>query len=76
MKSILYSLLEQQIQNIVLSNVRDDLVFKVIDPAITPNKPEHRLVILELLLSMLVGLLVGLFLIVNYDYLKQRFKKY
>lgn len=47
-KSVLNSLVQDQLQTIMLANVREDYVFKVIDPAMTPKtkiKPKRRQIV-------------------------------
>lgn len=54
-KAVLYKLVEEQARTIMLANVRDEYVFKTIDPAIAPEekfKPSRALI-------CLIGLLVG-----------------
>jgi hypothetical protein len=41
-QTILYSMIERQMQKIMLANVRDEFVFKVIDPAVSPEYPENN----------------------------------
>ena len=38
-QSVLHSLVEDQTKNIMLANVRDEYAFKIIDPAVVPEKP-------------------------------------
>lgn len=54
-KAVLYKLVEEQARTIMLANVRDEYVFKTIDPAIAPEekfKPSRALI-------CLIGLFVG-----------------
>jgi capsule polysaccharide export protein KpsE/RkpR len=41
-QTIIYSMIEQQMQQIMLANVRNEFVFKVIDPAVSPKHPENN----------------------------------
>ncbi len=69
-QTILYSMIEQQIQKIMLANVKDDFIFKVIDPAVSPEYPENNFFmkitialfgfILSLLFSSIAVLFFGL----------------
>jgi len=58
-KAILYSMVEQQMQQITLANIRDEFVFKVIDRAVKPRNPEpsHSKVII--FLGFLFGIIFG-----------------
>jgi uncharacterized protein involved in exopolysaccharide biosynthesis len=58
MKGALYSLIEEQAKTIMFANVRDEYVFKTIDPAIASqkkHKPSRAII-------CIIGLLVGGFL--------------
>ncbi len=67
MKSMLFSLIEEQTKTIMLTNVRDEYVFSIIDPAIVPDlksKPNRAIIVvvitmLGLLLGMITVLLTG-----------------
>ena len=39
MKKILYALMESKVQTIMLATVRDEYVFKIVDPAVKPEAP-------------------------------------
>ena len=58
----IYSLIEEQIKRIMLASVRDEYAFRVLDPAIAPEKDEfirpNR--ILAVLVALTLGLLVGM----------------
>ena len=57
-RAVLYKLVEEQARTIMLANVRDEYVFKTIDPAIAPqekSKPSRALI-------CLIGLLLGFLL--------------
>lgn len=58
MKATLYRLIESQTQTIMLANVRDDYVFRVVDPAYVPEqraKPKRAFIV------VLGGMLGGMF---------------
>jgi len=71
-QTILYSLIEQQTGKIMMANVRDEFVFKVIDPAITPDKPESSPTLKILLLSALFGLFFSSFIAVIVNSFKKQ----
>jgi len=64
-KVILSKLIENQMQSMVLANVRNEYVFKVVDPAVTPinpSGPQRRLIVvfgafLGFILSLFVSIL-------------------
>jgi len=58
-RNVLNSLVQDQLQTIMLANVREDYVFKVIDPAIVPKtriKPQRRQIVL---VGFLFGIIVA-----------------
>ena len=60
LKNILYNLIEQQIQRIMIANIKSDFIFKVIDPAIQPEFPSNKRVISIILFEFVIGLFAGL----------------
>lgn len=66
MQQAIYRLIESQTKNIMLANVRDEFVFKVIDPAVVPDtksKPNKKLiVVLGVGAGFACGVLIALFL--------------
>ena len=60
-QTILYSMIEQQMQKIMLANIRDEFVFTVIDLAVIPNKPEPSLALIILSLAVIFGLFFSSF---------------
>jgi len=69
-QTILYSMIEQQIQKIMLANIRDEFVFKVIDPAIVPKYPEESYKKIVVFLGFFVGLMIALFIAVSHNFYK------
>jgi LPS O-antigen subunit length determinant protein (WzzB/FepE family) len=59
MEQVIYSLLESQVQKIMLANVRDDYVFSVIDPATEPKKPFKPRKQLIISLGLIIGLMLS-----------------
>jgi len=58
----IYKLVEQQIQNIMLANVRKEFAFKIIDPASKPKyreSPKRKRITFA---GSLLGLIIGLFI--------------
>jgi uncharacterized protein involved in exopolysaccharide biosynthesis len=69
--SMLYKLVEEQAKTIMFAEVRDEYVFKTIDPAIVPEekvKPSRALICL--LGTMLGGILGVMFVLVRYFFKK------
>lgn len=66
-KTILYKLVEEQAKTIMFAEVRDEYVFKTIDPALIPEekaKPKRALICI--LGAMLGGMLGVMFVLVRY----------
>jgi uncharacterized protein involved in exopolysaccharide biosynthesis len=73
LKVSLYSLIEEQTKTLMLANVRDEYVFKVIDPAIAPEKrfsPSRSIIVI---LSSFIGLLLSSVLFVLTSLFKRGF---
>ena len=64
MQQSIYQLMEAQTKKIMLANVRDQYAFKIIDPAVVPEKklrPNRKLIILSgLLLGLGMGVILAL----------------
>jgi len=70
-QTILYSIIEQQMQKIMLANIRDEFVFKVIDTAVNPTKPEPSKMIVITLLGGFLGGFISIFLALFHNYIKR-----
>ena len=60
MQQVIYQLMEAQTKKIMLANVRDQYAFKVIDPAVVPEKrtkPNRKIITL---LGLMLGLLASI----------------
>lgn len=68
-RTMLFSLIEEQTKTVMLANVRDEYVFKTVDPAVVPElkfKPKRAIIviatlIIAVMLSVLAVLLFSLF---------------
>ncbi len=76
-KNVLNSLIQEQLQTIMLANVREDYAFKVIDPAMVPKtkiKPQRRqIVILGFIFGLILASLI-VFIRENEDSIVKLFK--
>jgi len=70
-QTILYSMIEQQMQKIMLANIRDEFVFKVIDSAVVPRYAETKPVLMIIFIGFILGGLSG-FIIASFI---DKFKK-
>ena len=71
-QTILYSMIEDQMQKIMLANVRDEFVFKVIDPAYIPTHAENKPIFVIIFIGMILGIFVGSFFAVSVNYIQAR----
>jgi uncharacterized protein involved in exopolysaccharide biosynthesis len=63
-RSMLFSLIEEQTKTAMLANVRDEYVFKTVDPAVVAERkvgPKRAFIVI---LSMLVGLMLSAFIVI------------
>jgi uncharacterized protein involved in exopolysaccharide biosynthesis len=74
-QAILYSIIEQQMGRIMMANVRDEFVFKVIDPAIIPKRAEAKPTLMFILIGIALGIFLGSFLAVTINYFKEESRK-
>ncbi|XQF93037.1 hypothetical protein ACOBV9_02180 [Pseudoalteromonas espejiana] len=73
MRSVLYNLYEEQAKTIMFANVRDEYIFKTIDPAFAPEEKESPRRALICILGAIGGLLISIFLVlVRLIYLQPR----
>jgi hypothetical protein len=70
-QTILYRLIEQQMSKIMMANVRDEFVFKVIDPAVNPRRAEVKPTLLFIVIGMMLGIFFGSFLAITINYFKE-----
>ena len=67
---ILYSIIEQQMGTIMLANVRDEFVFKVIDPAVNPKHAETKPILMVIFIGIILGIFLASFLAISANYFK------
>lgn len=68
-KDMLYKLVEQQTQSIMLANTREDFAFKIIDPAMQPigaYGPNRKLIVI---IGTLVGTIISFFLVLFMNFI-------
>jgi uncharacterized protein involved in exopolysaccharide biosynthesis len=76
MQKIFYKLIEQQIQNQSMAQVKKDFAFQVIDPAVTPEKPHKPNRKLIVLLGGFAGGFFGIFLVFVLNFISQAKKRF
>ena len=69
-QTILYSLIEQQMGKIMMANIRDEFVFKVIDPAIIPKRSETKPTLMLIFIGIILGIFLASFLAISVNYFK------
>ena len=70
LQRVMLSLVEELTKKVMVANVRDEYAFKIIDPAVVPEKkykPSKRNIVIT---SFLSGVFLGLFLILSIGYIK------
>jgi len=72
MRQSIFRLIEAQTKNIMLANVRDEFVFKVIDPAVVAEKPIKPKKKLMAILGVIVGFMLGVFLAFFIAFIKKQ----
>ena len=72
---ILYSIIEQQMGTIMLANVRDEFVFKVIDSAVIPTRAETKPIFMIIFIGIVLGIFISSFLAVNINYFRRHLEK-
>ena len=71
-RNSLFKLIEEQTKTIMLANVRDEYVFKTIDPAVVPEKKEKPNRSLIIMVGTLTGaFLGGMIVLIRYYFNKQ-----
>lgn len=63
MQQVFYQLIEKQIQNMMLANVRSEYVFKTLDPAVTPQERQSPNRALICVLATILGGMFGVFVV-------------
>jgi len=73
-KQMLYGLIEQQTQGIMLANVREEYAFKVIDPAVKPKHPSGPNRRFIVIVGLIFGSFIGVFIafVINYIQVNKR----
>ncbi len=74
-QTILYNIIEQQMGTIMLANVRDEFVFKVIDSAVIPTRAETKPIFMIIFIGIVLGIFISSFLAVNINYFRRPQKK-
>ena len=69
-KDMLYRLIEQQTQSIMLANTREDFAFRIIDPAMDPKHPagpNRRLIVI---IGSILGFIFSSFFVLFLNFIK------
>jgi len=70
-RTVLYKLIEEQTKTIMFANVRDEYVFKTIDPALVPEKKFKPSRALICILGFLFGVAFGTAIVLTRHFLKK-----
>jgi uncharacterized protein involved in exopolysaccharide biosynthesis len=69
MQNIIYSLIENKTNSIMISDIKDEFVFEVIDPAIS-KRVEDNMPLIIIIMGVIFGIFIGSFLAVSINYFK------
>jgi uncharacterized protein involved in exopolysaccharide biosynthesis len=69
-QTMLYSIIEKQMQKIMIANIRDEFVFKIIDPAVVPKHAETKPVLIVVFIGLILGIFLASFLAISTNYFK------
>jgi len=69
-QTILYSLIEQQMGKIMMANIRDEFVFKIIDPAVVHKHAETKPISMVVFIGLILGIFSASFLAISVNYFK------
>ena len=75
-ETVMFNLMEELTKKIMIANVREEYAFKVIDPAVVPEKkyaPSKRN---KVIVSIIIGLLLSAFSIISITYIKNIISDY
>ena len=54
----------------MMANIRDEFVFKVIDPAIIPKRSETKPTLMLIFIGLILGIFLASFLAISANYFK------
>ena len=71
-KTVLFQLIEEQAKTIMFAEVRDEYVFKTIDPALVPEERVSPKRALICIVGALFGILIGILIILGKNYFREQ----
>lgn len=71
LQSVMLNLIEELTKKVMVANVRDEFAFKIIDPAVVPEKKYKPSKTNIVILSFITGIFLGLCLILLINYVNQ-----
>lgn len=63
MQQVFYQLIESETRTVMLANAQDEYVFKIVDPAVVPQKKSEPKRALIAILGTLLGGMIGIFIV-------------
>ncbi len=72
LQDVLHRLVESEMKEVILANINEEYAFRVIDPAVMPEKPFSPKIALLAVLGVISGTLMGLFLALVLNYFRGR----
>jgi uncharacterized protein involved in exopolysaccharide biosynthesis len=64
-------MIEQQMQKIMLANIRDEFIFKIIDTAVVPKHAETKPILMVVFIGLILGIFLASFLAISTNYFKK-----
>jgi uncharacterized protein involved in exopolysaccharide biosynthesis len=74
-QAILYSMIEKAMQKIMMANIRDEFIFKIIDPAVVPKHAETKPILMIVFIGLILGIVLTSFLAISTHYFKESLQK-
>jgi len=71
-KTVLFKLIEEQAKTIMFAEVRDEYVFKTIDPALVPEERVSPKRALICVVGALFGILIGILIVLGKNYFREQ----
>jgi uncharacterized protein involved in exopolysaccharide biosynthesis len=72
LRQVLHRLVESEMKEVILANISEEYAFRVIDPAVVPEKPFKPALLLVLVLGAVLGLVAGVSLALFRDFLRRQ----
>lgn len=72
LQQALHRLVESEMKEMILANINEDYAFRVIDPAVAPEKPFKPALLPMLVVGVVLGLIAGIMLALFRDFVRRQ----